>query len=479
MAPRWTAALTLTWLLLGTGCSIPCSKVRSEVDGRYAALPDEVRRSGDPGGDRYDLTLTIPADLLDASFQHLVDAGAIETRHELSLDVPLPDLSGGMEVRFRVDLKEMSFQPVAGEPARVQAHAVLRLRGNASEELFDLTATVDGPVELFTRAKKGQAPALMLRIGDLEGSEIALQGSFLGQALATELEGLVPRGAIGNLLGSIGVDVDLLRPLEEAFEKAARKHTTTAIHRLLADTVGDVQVLEVGPLGMGDLQFVPTGVGLLTGDGWVALGLRTDLDAGRGALRLGPPAGRPRGKVQVQASEPFIGRAVQLAYLQGMIPRSFDDQGRTGPDGPNFVEPLGVRLQATPQVGVRVSRCDEPCGWAELWADLDTSGAGAQEMAITVGDVRVERSKGAGKLVELVLWHQEKVMGEPVQFVQQVSRVFTPTVGDEPLELRINRVSTGDGTLTLSLGYQLAPVATPANRPSGGRKPAGTGRRKR
>ena len=296
MAPRWTAALTLTLLTLATGCTIPCSKVRSEVDGRYAALPDEIRRGADPGGDGYDLTLTVPADLLDASFQHLVEAGAVETTQKLSVTVPLPDLSGGMEVRFRADLKEISFQPVAGEPARVQAHAVVRLRGNASRELFDLTATVDGPVELVTRAKKGQAPALLLRIGDLEDSEIALQGSFLGQALTTELEGLVPSGALGDLLGSIGIDATLLRPLEQAFEDAARKHTTAAVQQLLADEVGDVQVLEVGPVRMGELELVPTGVGLATGDGWVALGIRTDLDSGRGALTLGPPAGRPRGR---------------------------------------------------------------------------------------------------------------------------------------------------------------------------------------
>lgn len=465
------AALTLA-SSLGVGCSMPCSKVLEEVDDRYARMEGDLRRDQDPGGDRYDLAVVVPGKLVDASFQRLLDDGAIKKTHKTTVELPLPQVTGGMDLKLRADLKEASFTP--GADGVVQAHIVVRLRGNARRELFDITADVDGPVEIFTRNRKGSTPAVYVRVGDLRESDIDLEGSVLGQAVRTELEGLIPGGAIGDLLGNIGVGDAAIRQLEEAFEREAREQLIPLVQTLLTDKVGDVKVMELGAVQMGELELTPTAVGLTTGKGWIAVGLRTDLNTGAGELDLAAPTGPKIGKIHVSVSQAFLERSIQLAYLEGLIPRTFDDQGQPSADGPYHVEPLGIELGDTPRVGVRVSRCDDPCGWAELWADMTLQGGDRDDLGVEVGDIEVAQAKGSGKLVELVLWHQEKVVGQPVEFVQQVSRVLQPDVAGEPLTLKIKRVKTQDGVLELHLGYQLA--QTPAGREEGKKSGESSGR---
>jgi len=477
MTHRWIAPFLAASMLLATGCSMPCSKVREEVEARYGKLSKELRQGRDPGGELYDLTLVLPGPLLDSSFQRMLDEGTVKKTHKTQVDIPLPNVPSDWSVRFRADLQDASFAPIASpRGARVQAHAVLRLRGtSAGSELFDITANVDGPVEVFTQNSRDAEPELYLRIGDLEQSEVAIDGSILGQAVRTQLEGLIPRGALGSILDSIGIGDDVIAPLEEAFEREVRKHATTLAQSLLAETVGDVKVMDVGAIQMGDLEFVPTGVGLRTGDGWVGLGLRTDLATGGGELPIEAPNGPKMGRMQLRVSGPFLQRAVELAYVEGVIPRAFDDDGSPCDEGPYWIELLGIELDESPRVGLRLSRCEEPCGWAELWGDMTLDASDREELAIHVDAIEVQRSKGSGKLVELALWHQQKVVGEPVEFVQQVSRVLRPGIGGRPLTLRINRISTTDGHLTLNLSYQL-PGAEGGRSPEGSRK--GGGRKK-
>jgi len=477
MMSRWIAFVVAASTVLAVGCSMPCSKVREEVDVRYGQLSKELRQGRDSGGDLYDLTLVVPGPLLDTSFQRLLDDGQVKRTHKTQVDIPLPNVPSDWSVRFRADLEEASFAPIASpRGARVQAHAVLRLRSSsAGSQLFDVTATVDGPVEVFTRNSRDAEPQLYLRIGDLEASEVAIDGSVLGQAVRAQLEGLIPRGALGSILDSIGIGDDVIAPLEEAFENEARKHATALVQSLLAETVGDVKVMDVGAVQMGELELVPTAVGLRTGDGWVGLGLRTDLATGPGELPIEAPAGPRKGRMQLRISGPFLQRAVELAYVEGVIPRSFDDDGSPCDEGPYWIELLGIELDETPRVGLRLSRCEEPCGWAELWGAMTLDASDREDLSIEVADIVVERSRGSGKLVELALWHQAKVVGEPVEFVQQVSRVLRPGVGGSPLSLRINRISTADGHLTLNLSYQL-PSTEGGRSPDGNRK--GGGRKK-
>ena len=112
-------------------------------------------------------------------------------------------------------------------------------------------------------------------------------------------------------------------------------------------------------------------------------------------------------------------------------------------------------------------RCDDPCGWDEL--------------ALTASDIQVEGAKGAGKLVDLVLSHQEKVMGEPIEFTQSISRVLQPQVAGAPLTLRVSRLVMGDGRLAATLTYELGEVErggrTPPSSGGGGSK-KGTGSKK-
>ncbi len=457
--------------VLATSCSMPCSKVLEEVDDRYTRMEADLRRDQDPGGDRYDLAVVVPGRLVDASFQRLLDTDAIDKTHKTTVELPLPQITGGMDIKLRADLKEASFLPSAD--GVVRAHTVVRLRGNAHRELFDVTAEVDGPVELFTRNRKGASPALFVRIGDLQQSEIDIEGSVMGQAVRTELEGLIPGGAIGDLLGSIGVGDQAIRQLEEAFERGVREQIVPLVQDLLSDKVGDVKVMEMGTVDMGGIELTPTAVGVVTGDGWIAVGLRTDLATGPGQLDLAAPDGPKIGKIHVRVSQAFLERSIQLAYLEGLIPRTFDDQGQPSDAGPYHVEPLGIELGDSPRVGVRVSRCEDPCGWAELWADMTLQGNDRDDLGVELGDIEVAQAKGSGKLVELVLWHQEKVVGQPVEFVQQVSRVLQPDVAGEPLTLKIKRVKTEDGVLELHLGYQLA--QTPSGRGEG-KKSGGSGR---
>ena len=470
LVPPGIALLLAT--VLATGCSMPCSKVLEDVDDRYARMEADLRRDQDPGGDRYDLAVVVPGRLVDASFQRLLDTGAIDKTHKTTVALPLPQITGGMDIKLRADLKEASFLPSAD--GVVRAHTVVRLRGNAHRELFDVTAEVDGPVELFTRNRKGSSPALFVRIGDLQQSEIELDGAVMGQAVRTELEGLIPGGAIGDLLGSIGVGDQAVHQLEDAFERGVREQIVPLVQDLLSDKIGDVKVMEMGAIDMGGIELTPTAVGVITGDGWIAVGLRTDLATGPGQLDLAAPDGPKIGKIHVSVSQAFLERSIQLAYLEGLIPRTFDDQGQPSADGPYHVEPLGIELGDTPRVGVRVSRCDDPCGWAELWADMTLQGGDRDDLGVEVGDIEVAQAKGSGKLVELVLWHQEKVVGQPVEFVQQVSRVLQPDVAGEPLTLKIKRVKTQDGVLELHLGYQLA--QTPAGREEGKKSGESSGR---
>ena len=474
---RWVKLLVAASVLTATGCSMPCSKVRDEVDTRYAKLSKELRMGRDPGGDLYDLTLVVPGPLLDTSFQRLLDDGQVKKTHKAQVDIPLPNVPSDWSVRFRADLQEASFAPIASpRGARVQAHAVLRLRCNsAGSELFDVIATVDGPVEVFTRNDRDESPELYLRIGDLKQSEVEIDGSVLGQAVRTQLEGLIPRGTLGSILDSIGIGDDIIAPLEDAFEREARKHATSLVQSLLEETIGDVKVMDVGTVQMEELELVPTAVGLRTGEGWVGLGLRTELATGDRELAIEAPSGPTMGRMQLKVSGPFLQRAVELAYVEGVIPRSFDDEGSPCDDGPYWIEILGIELDDSPRVGVRLSRCEDPCGWAELWGDMTLDAADREDLAIQVDEIEVEHSKGSGKLVELALWHQEKVVGQPVEFVQQVSRVLRPGIGGSPLSLRINRISTADGHLTLNLSYQL-PATEGGRSPDGDRK--GGGRKK-
>ena len=478
MSSRWFLLLPLLPLLLAAGCTMPCSKVLEDVDSRYGQLAKELRRSRDPGGDGYDLSLVVPGGLLDSSFQRMLDSGEIDKTHKTRVEIPLPNIPSEWSVQLRADLQEASFQPVqASEGARVQAHAVVRLRGTAGSELFDVTAAVDGPVEVFTRNSRTSSPELTLRIGDLEQSQMSIDGSVLGRAVRTELEGLIPRGGLRSILDDIGLGGsvgDLLDQLEEAFEDEVRKQLTTVVQTLLDDEVGDVKVMEIGAMQMGDLELTPTAVGLRSGDGWVALGLRSDLATGAGEIALTAPSGPTRGRIQMQVSERFLCRAVELAYVEGLMPRTFGDDGAASDEGPYHVEPLGIDLGDTTRVGVRVSRCEDPCGWAELWGDVTLDASDREALSVQVGEIEVGDAKGSGKLIELVLWHRDKVVGEPVEFVQEVSRMLRPAVAGQPLNLRVNRVSIDDDTLTLSLGYQMASGERSPDRKMPGRGERGT-----
>ncbi len=467
LAP-WLALLAVATLLGSAGCTMPCSKVEAEADRRYDALSSELRRDRDPGGEGYDLTLTVPAALVDESFQRMMEAGEIPTSHELTSDLGLAGLTGGLEIRFQADLRGASFKAVEGDPARLEAHLELRLRGTGDRELFDVEATVDGPVELEVRTAKGGTPALFVELGDLRDSRVELSGEVLGQAFVTALEGLLPAGGLVDFLGAIGVDAGgLAAPLEQAAREAVDQHVAVVVQTLVEDSIGDVVVMELGTLQLGALELTPQAAGLRTGNGWIGVGLRTDLDTGAGALALTPPIARGRSTLQLRASEAFLNQAIRMAYVEGLIPRTLDDAGAPADEGPYRLEPLEVQLDDDPQLGVRVYRCDDPCGWDEL--------------ALTASDIQVEGAKGAGKLVDLVLSHQEKVMGEPIEFTQSISRVLQPQVAGAPLTLRVSRLVMGDGRLAATLTYELGEVErggrTPPSSGGGGSK-KGTGSKK-
>ena len=239
------------------------------------------------------------------------------------------------------------------------------------------------------------------------------------------------------------------------------------VQTLVEDSIGDVVVMELGTLQLGALELTPQAAGLRTGNGWIGVGLRTDLDTGAGALALTPPIARGRSTLQLRASEAFLNQAIRMAYVEGLIPRTLDDAGAPADEGPYRLEPLEVQLDDDPQLGVRVYRCDDPCGWDEL--------------ALTASDIQVEGAKGAGKLVDLVLSHQEKVMGEPIEFTQSISRVLQPQVAGAPLTLRVSRLVMGDGRLAATLTYELGEVErggrTPPSSGGGGSK-KGTGSKK-
>lgn len=482
MLPRSTAPLRVSiwpWfvvgglvaLLCGSGCTMPCSKVQAEADRRYEALDTELRRDRDAPGDRYDLTMTVPSSLVDESFQRLLAAGQIPTSHDMTLDLGLSQLTSGLQVRFQADLEAASFRAVEGDPARLEAHLEFRLRGSTDRELFDVDASVDGPVELVVKTEKGGTPSLHVRLGDLRDAEVDLRGEVLGQAFVTALEGLLPTGGLKGVLDAIGVDAgSLTGPLEEAAREAVQQHLATVVQKLVQDSIGDVKVMELGTLRLGELELTPQAVGLKTGNGWIGVGLRTDLDTGAGTLALAAPLTRGRSTIQLRTSEAFLNKAIQLAYVEGLIPRTLDDGGAPADDGPYLLEPLDVELGDDPRLGVRVYRCDDPCGWADLRADLTTNPGGDDELELTLSDIEVTEAKGAGKLVDLVVAHQERVLGAPLEFTQSIPRVLQPEIAGEPLILRLSRLNIGDGRLGATLTYELAEPA------SGGRaKPGGSG----
>jgi hypothetical protein len=465
----WLALLAAATLLGTGGCTMPCSKVQAEADRRYDSLADELRRDRDPGGEGYDLTLTVPSALVDESFQRMMEAGEIPTSHDLTTDLGLAGLTNGLEVRFQADLRGASFVAVEGDPARLEAHLELRLRGTGDRELFDVDATVDGPVELEVRTAKGGTPALYVELGDLRDSRVELSGEVLGQAFVTALEGLIPAGGLKELLGAIGVDAGgLAAPLEQAARDAVDQQLAAVVQTLVEDSIGDVKVMELGRLQLGALELTPQAAGLRSGKGWIGVGLRTDLDTGAGALALTPPIARGRSTLQLRISEAFLNQAIRLAYVDGLIPRTLDDAGAPADAGPYRLEPLDVQLDDDPRLGVRVYRCDDPCGWADLRATLATDADGRDELALTASDIQVESAKGAGKLVDLILAHQERVMGEPIEFTQSVSRVLQPQVAGAPLNLRVSRLVMGDGRLAATLTYELGEVERGGRQPPAG-----------
>ncbi len=464
----------LAWVsLTGTGCTIPCDGVREDADQRYDELQAALYRGSDPGGNRYDVTLAVPAQLLDDSFQRMLDSGAVETHRTMQLDLPVSGLSRALDLRLQADLEGASFEPVAAgpraqSPARLDTHLDLRLRGRTDRELFDVKASIDGPIDLQTR-NGDEGPQLFVSLGDLESTQLALSGDVLGQAFLTELEGLLPSGGLGKLLGAIGGSSGgLPDELQQAIEQAVQQGAVTVVEKLLDDTVGDVKVMDLGTLELGKTELEPTAVGLRTGDGWVAVGLRTTLDAGPGQLDLAGPSSGRRNRVELHASESFLEAAVGMAIVEGQIPRSFDDKGVANDEGPQFIEPLGLELGPQPSIAMRIYRCEEPCGWADLSANFTTAVDDQSSLQFQVGDIAVDKAKGAGKLVELVLWHQEKVIGEPVELVQSVSGVMTPKVAGQSLILTVTDVQTADGELTLHLNYEM-PIAKPGKGGKGGK----------
>ena len=324
------------------GCTMPCSKVKAEADRRYSALSSDLRRDRDPGGEGYDLTLTLPSALVNESFQQMMEAGEIPTSHDLTTELGLSGLSGALDVRFQAELRGASFQAVEGDPARLDAHLDLRLRGTGERELFDVEAAVEGPVELEVRTAKGGTPSLYLKLGDLRDSKVDLSGEVLGQAFVAALEGLIPAGGLKNILDAIGVDTGgLTDAIEQAARDAVDQHVATVVQTLVEDSIGDVKVMELGTMEFGALELTPRAAGLRTGPGWIGIGLRTDLDTGDGALALTPPIARGRSTIQLRASEAFLNRAVQVAYVDGLIPRTLDDGGAPPPPGPDTHAPRG------------------------------------------------------------------------------------------------------------------------------------------
>jgi len=451
-------ALLCTLILLAVpqiGCLMPCGAVRDDADQRFEEMKRSRDRVRDPGGDRYDLTLHLPAALLESSFEALLASGEIPRTHRQRFDLPVPGAPEGLSVRFRVDLEGARLALVPGAPARVQAHLDLRLRGEAQRELFDLRATLDGPVELTTRKRPGEGPVVLMQMGDLRRSELALDGEFLGNSFSTVLEGLIPSGGLGSVLDAIGAPGGGLPPqVQEAVEDAARQQATALVGQLLEQEIGEVAVFEVQPLELAGLRLQPRAVDLATGDGWAAIGVRTDLHTGFGSLPLHPP-GRGMGrKVELRVSEPFLDLALQRAYVDGVIPRTLDDAGAPADEGPYRIEPLGVALQEAAALDLRVYRCEEPCGWAELRTRL-TPTVDAKKLVITAGEIEITRARGVGKVADLALQHHERVVGEPLQVVQSLSRAVRLDVGGQPLELTVDRVVTGDGALTLTMGHRV------------------------
>lgn len=460
----WLAGLSIAALALlalpQIGCLMPCGAVRDDADQRYEEMSQGIRRMRDPGGDRYDLTLHVPAGLFEASVAQLLDSGVIQRTHRQAFDLPVPGAPQALSATFRADLEEVRLQLVPGAPARVQAHLVLRLRGEAQQELFDLRATVDGPVELTTRTPARGQPTLLLRMGDLRRSELALDGTFLGNAFSSVLEGLIPGGALGSVLDAIGAGGALPSQVEESIEEAARQHATDLVGQLLADEIGDVPVFELQPLEVGGLPLQPRALALATGDGWAALGVRTNLNSGFGTLPLRAP---PRGlgdRVQIQAGAPFVAKAIEAAYVDGIIPRTLDEAGAPAagtPDreAPYRIEPLGIELGPETALCVRVYRCEEPCGWADLRARITPAMDGHKALSITADDIEVTASRGVGNIAELALRHRERVVGEPLEVVQSMSSVLRLDVAGQPLELTIDGVEASGGALALRLDYEL------------------------
>ncbi len=457
--PRAAALATALAVMLGAaaGCAIPCDQVRDDADRRLAAIGDGLRRAHDPGGDGYDVTLLVPDALIDASFQRLLDDGTIDTEQEQVQRLPIPGVERALSVALEARLTKAHLSAVPGDPARVRVDARLRLRGSSGgDELFDLDAEVSGPVELISGTSDDGSPALYVRMGDLEATQMDLAGEILGRAFRAEIEGLLPRGGLGRLLGSVGLDEEIERALDEA----VRGQLEALLQQLFDDRVGDVLVLDLGTLDLGGLPVAPTAVGLRTGDGWIAMGLRTDLDTGAGAIDLTPAASPRRDRILLRMSEAFVGRAIQLAYVEGLIPRSFGEQGQPAEDGVYRAEPLGIDLADPARVAVKVSRCSDPCGWAEISASIEASVSGDQ-LDLRAGEVTVDRSRGSGRLMELVLWHQERVVGEPVEVVQSMSRVIAPRVGGKPLTMRVTDIDLLDDELTVELGYEIPPLRKP------------------